>query len=164
MPLLLLMRHAKSAYPEGVADHLRPLSTRGRADARAAGQWIAAAFPKLDEVVVSPALRAQQTWELAREHLDSRGVRIDARIYADWGDRLGDVVADLDPSTSTALIVGHNPGVEAWALRVTEGADHDGRKRMAQKFPTSGIAALQWSGGWSLPRDARLLAFAVPRG
>jgi phosphohistidine phosphatase len=164
MPQLLLMRHAKSAYPEGVADNLRPLSPRGRADARAAGQWIAAAFPQLDEVVVSPALRAQQTWEIAREPLDARLVRTDARIYADWGDRLEDVVTELHHHTSTALIIGHNPGVESWALGVTAGGDDDARERMAHKFPTSGIAVLQWSDGWSTPRDVRLLAFAVPRG
>ena len=34
---LVLLRHAKSAYPDDVADHDRPLNARGRRDAPAAG-------------------------------------------------------------------------------------------------------------------------------
>ncbi len=37
---LVLLRHAKSAYPPGVADHERPLNDRGRRDAPEAGRWL----------------------------------------------------------------------------------------------------------------------------
>ncbi|MGQ3295308.1 MAG: SixA phosphatase family protein, partial [Shinella sp.] len=37
MKRLLLLRHAKSAWPEGVEDHDRPLSDRGRRDAPCMG-------------------------------------------------------------------------------------------------------------------------------
>ncbi|HUB57091.1 MAG TPA: histidine phosphatase family protein, partial [Mycobacterium sp.] len=34
---LVLLRHAKSAYPNGVPDHDRPLAPRGRREAGLAG-------------------------------------------------------------------------------------------------------------------------------
>ena len=39
---LLLLRHAKSAYPEGMVDHDRPLAPRGVRQAALAGDWIRA--------------------------------------------------------------------------------------------------------------------------
>ncbi|MSW11732.1 MAG: histidine phosphatase family protein, partial [Actinobacteria bacterium] len=38
---LVLIRHAKSAYPVGVDDHERPLNERGVRDATAVGEWLA---------------------------------------------------------------------------------------------------------------------------
>ena len=34
------MRHAKSDYPDGVADHERPLAPRGDREAALAGDWL----------------------------------------------------------------------------------------------------------------------------
>ena len=40
--VLILMRHGKSGYPEGVADHERPLAERGQREAGLAGDWLRA--------------------------------------------------------------------------------------------------------------------------
>ncbi|MFB9579559.1 hypothetical protein [Streptomyces yanii] len=37
---LVVLRHAKSAWLDDVADHERPLAPRGRRDAPAAGPWL----------------------------------------------------------------------------------------------------------------------------
>src|SRR3989337_2337943 len=42
---LLLLRHAKSDYPDGVADHERPLAPRGIREAALAGDWVRAHAP-----------------------------------------------------------------------------------------------------------------------
>ena len=51
---LVLLRHAKSAWPDGVPDTQRPLNNRGRRDARAAGQWLRENVGGLGAVVCSP--------------------------------------------------------------------------------------------------------------
>ena len=66
---LLLLRHAKSAYPAGVDDHDRPLAARGRAAAPVIGRYMADQGLVPDLAVVSTARRAQQTWALAAEAL-----------------------------------------------------------------------------------------------
>ena len=40
MKRLILMRHAKAAFPLGVEDHERPLAQRGHTKAPLAGKWM----------------------------------------------------------------------------------------------------------------------------
>lgn len=162
MRTLILLRHAKSDYPPGVADIDRPLAPRGERDAAAAAWWLRTGYPFVDEVVVSPAVRAQQTWGYVAAAVETGSVRTDDRIYADWGERLLAVVADLDSATHTALIVGHNPGIEELARRLAGGWSM-ARDRLERKFPTSGIAVLRVDGDWSDPVSTELVMFAVPR-
>lgn len=164
MRTLLLMRHAKSDYPAGVPDHDRPLAPRGERDADAAATWMAAAFPRLDEVAVSPARRAQQTWARVAARVQAGTVREDARIYEDWGSRLRDVVAAFAEEVSLALVVGHNPGIEEFALTLSQGGDPSARARLMAKYPTSAITVLLVPGSWKRPGAVELAAFAVPRG
>ena len=161
---LLLMRHAKSDYPPGVPDRDRPLASRGQRDADAAGAWLTAAYPRIDEVVVSPARRAQDTWSRVASHVAARTVRTDDRIYDNWGAALGGVMADLSARASSAMIVGHNPGIEEFALMVAADGDAQARSRLLTKDPTSGVAVLLVPGTWRRPGAVQLAAFAVPRG
>ena len=163
MRTLILLRHAKSDYPTGVHDADRPLASRGERDARAAGLWLRAAFPLVDEVVLSPARRAQQTWQHIADMVEAGTVRVDDRIYADWGSLLPDVVAGLDPRARTAMIVGHNPGMEEFALRLSGDGASAAHERLATKFPTAGIAIVSVTGEWDDQMSTHLTMFAVPR-
>src|SRR3954447_4209343 len=66
MRRLMLLRHAKTAHdaPSG-HDQDRRLDERGRRDAAAIGTWIGRHPPLPDAVLVSTAVRARQTWEIA---------------------------------------------------------------------------------------------------
>ena len=66
---LILLRHAKSAWPEDVPDHERPLAPRGRRAALAAGGWLRKADDAPDRVPCSTARRARETWQLAEQKL-----------------------------------------------------------------------------------------------
>ena len=62
---LVLLRHAKSAYPPGVADHGRPLASRGEREAALAGAWIRRELPSIDRILCSTAERTRQTAAMA---------------------------------------------------------------------------------------------------
>jgi len=110
---LMILRHAKSAWPDGVPDRKRPLAKRGRRDAPAAGRWLRHHVVRLDAVVCSPAERARQTWALAAAELDQPpAAKFDDRIYRAPPAVLLTVVRELPTSAETALLVGHNPGVQ----------------------------------------------------
>ena len=66
MRRLMLLRHAKTENdaPSG-RDQDRRLDDRGRKDAAEIGGFVASHPPFPDCVLVSPAVRAHQTWELA---------------------------------------------------------------------------------------------------
>jgi phosphohistidine phosphatase SixA len=79
---LMILRHAKSAWPDGVPDRKRPLAKRGCRDAPAAGRWLRGHIVRLDAVVCSPAERARQTWALVAAELDQPpAATFDDRIY-----------------------------------------------------------------------------------
>lgn len=167
---LVLLRHAKSAWPD-VADHERPLGPRGLRDAPAAGRWLrdAGCLPAL--VICSTARRTRETWALAAGQLAAEvPVRFDERVYAAEPEELLEVVSEVPEEVGTLLLVGHNPGLEELAVslaREAAGAAEAGAMaRLSQKFPTSAIAVLACPGSWRnlAPGSARLTDFAVPRG
>lgn len=179
----MLLRHAKSDWPDGVPDHERPLAARGRRDAPTMGRWLRAEGYGPDHVVCSTALRTRQTWELVQSELDTAPSTVfEPRVYAASVQQLADVVGGAPEAARTLLVVGHNPGIEEFALTLAgadasagadAGADADsvdgGRAaeldRMRDKYPTAAIAVFEWSGGWDqlFPGVARLARFVTPR-
>src|SRR5690348_7282010 len=99
---LVLLRHAKSAWPDGTPDRQRPLTARGRRDATAAGRWLRAHLSGLDAVACSPAQRARETWALvAAELADPPEAAFDDEIYGAPPDALVGVVEGLPDSAAT---------------------------------------------------------------
>ena len=170
---LVLLRHGKSGYPAGVADHDRPLAARGRREAALAGAWIAEHVPPLDAVLCSTSLRTRQTLE--RTGLDAP-TRFLPEIYEAHPAVLREVVAGVDPAVRCVLLVGHGPGVPGLALSLAgAGSDRDAVDALAAHFPTSAIAVLTVTGPWSSLSDqtdladprardtTALTAFHIPR-
>ncbi|MET8631746.1 histidine phosphatase family protein [Streptomyces sp. NPDC004680] len=165
---LIILRHAKAAWPDGVRDQDRPLSARGRRDAPAAGRWLRGAGYRPEAVVCSPARRTRQTLELLSPELAGRPTVVyDPRVYEAQAAQLLDVVRETDESCRTVLLIGHSPAVEELTLELAGRAvTGDALSQIRAKFPTSGIAVLQLPGRWEqlVQHSAVLLAFAVPRG
>ncbi|WP_055694837.1 SixA phosphatase family protein [Streptomyces prasinopilosus] len=165
---LVVLRHAKSARPEGVPDRDRPLAARGERDAPAAGRALAAAVGPPGLVLCSTAVRARRTWELAAAEWDAPPpVRYESRLYAAGVPGLLAVVREVPAEVGTLLLVGHNPGLADLVLALAgDGAD-DLLDRVRTKFPTSAVAVLTWHGtAWSdlAPGTALLTSVTVPRG
>ncbi|MER5935593.1 histidine phosphatase family protein [Streptomyces sp. NPDC002054] len=163
---LVLLRHAKSAWPDNVPDHDRPLAPRGRRDAPVAGRLLRELGCVPDLVICSTARRARETWDLAAEELAAPvPVRYDQRTYGADPDELTAVLREVDDRVGVALLVGHNPGIEDLAASLTGEAEGDALARMAEKFPTSAFAVLSLTSGWAAlaPGTARLTAFVVAR-
>ena len=177
MNRLVVLRHAKSAYPPGVVDHDRPLNPRGVVDAKAAGAWIREHVGVPDHVVVSSARRARGTWTLAAGALgyigaagydaDSPGpLTVDPRIYDAAASTLVTVVSEIPARAGTAILVGHMPGVETLVDLLARDRDPEAARLLAVKYPTAGVAVLDVEVPWAEigPGTAYLSAFAVPRG
>ncbi|MFJ7294666.1 SixA phosphatase family protein [Streptomyces collinus] len=165
---LVVLRHAKSAWPVDVADHERHLAPRGRRDAPAAGRALAEADLLPDLVLCSTAVRARTTWDLvAAEWGTPPPVRFDRRLYAAGPAGLLAVVHEVPAEVETLLLIGHNPGLEELVLALAGDGLDDTLERVRTKFPTSAFAVLTWRGtAWrALAPDAALLtSVTVPRG
>ncbi|MCK7626573.1 histidine phosphatase family protein [Streptomyces sp. RS10V-4] len=164
---LIVLRHAKSAWPAGVPDHERPLAGRGRRDAPAAGRWLRAAGCEPEVVVCSTSRRTRETWErVAAELGPAPEVVFEPRVYGASASVLLDVVRGLPDRWRTALLIGHRPAVQELVLMLAGAGEAEALERAREKFPTSGVAVLTVPGGWAglSPGAAVLTAFAVPRG
>jgi len=165
---LVVLRHAKSAWPRGVDDHERPLGPRGLRDAPAAGRALAAADCLPDLALCSTAERARRTWELAASQWGTPPpVRHDPRLYGAEVPELLAVVREVPPEVGTLLLVGHNPGLEELVLELAGDGLDDALDDVRTKFPTSAIAVLAWHGdSWHdlAAGTALLTGMIVPRG
>jgi phosphohistidine phosphatase len=161
---LILLRHAKSAYPSGVADHDRPLAFRGLREAGLAGDWLRANLPTIDEALCSTAIRARQTVTRAGVDAPARYVE---RLYAARPATVIDEINTVADDIATLLVVGHEPVISAVALDLAgaEGTKATAVESISAKFPTSGIAVLHVRGRWQdlEPGGAALVEFHVPR-
>ena len=156
---LVLMRHGKSGYPPGVADHDRPLADRGRREAALAGEWIRSEDLRVDAVLCSTATRTRETLE--RTGISAPTTFLD-EIYGGSPVDILEVLRVYAPAdASTVLVVGHEPGMPETALTL----DPDG---YIERFPTSAYAVvavtLDWDRlGLDADPDAELLGVRVPR-
>jgi phosphohistidine phosphatase len=123
MGTLVLLRHGKSAYPDGVDDHDRPLNERGRHQAAIAGRLLSALLVRdgkvLDLALVSSATRAQETWTLAAQHVVAAVEETRPDLYLADPDELTDIVRALPASADCVLLVGHNNGLQDVASSLT---------------------------------------------
>ncbi|HEV8024069.1 MAG TPA: histidine phosphatase family protein [Candidatus Nanopelagicales bacterium] len=152
MPTLVLLRHAKSAYPLGVSDHDRPLSERGRRNASTIAAHLREHLTpdRPWEVAVSTATRTQQTWQIVSEGLNTH-IEV-ARQWDDSSLYLADVEQIVEVAScfhgEVGIIVGHNPGLEDLALSLAC-IKPDVSEAIAAKFPTSAFAVVSIPGaGW----------------
>ncbi|MEU6350790.1 histidine phosphatase family protein [Streptomyces sp. NPDC047072] len=165
---LVVLRHAKSAWPDGVPDHERPLGPRGHRDAPEAGRILATTGLLPDLALCSTAVRARRTWELASAEWGTPPpVRLDPELYGADVPELLAAVQDTSPEVETLLLVGHNPGLEELVLTLAGDGLDDTVEEVRTKFPTSAIAVLAWHGtSWRelAPGTALLTAVTVARG
>jgi len=160
---LLVLRHSKSAYPEGAADVDRPLAPRGLRDAAAAGNWLRDQGLIPDLVLCSVAERTRQTWDLVSDQLgwtgaDGEVVRYDPRLYNADVTGLTTIVRETPAEVKSLALVGHNPASGELALTLTSERE--------LRFPTSAIAVIEFSHGWAQvsPGSGTLAGYWTPKG
>jgi phosphohistidine phosphatase len=159
MKTLLLLRHAKSSWDNpSQRDFDRPLADRGKRDAPRMGRALKERGPEPDLIVSSPAVRARQTVEAA---INAAGfaapLQFDESIYEASLGELMRIVRNLLDSSSTVLMVGHNPGFEGLVYRLS-GA--------SERMTTAGLAAIEFKvDHWQDVEDGqgKLLWFLTPK-
>ncbi len=173
MRRLMLLRHAKTEpdAPSG-RDQDRRLDDRGHRDAAQIGDWIAAHPPFPNAVLVSPAVRARQTWDIAWEAMKDRvtspQVEIVPELYgADPAEILEAIrTATIPANPKRLLLVGHNPGMHEVALMLMGGGDPAGAKALAHNLPTAGLAIFDFDvkdWGDVAYRRGKLVLFVSPK-
>jgi phosphohistidine phosphatase len=143
MDRLILFRHAKAeADSESGDDFDRPLAARGRREAKAMGEQFAGLGYAPDLVLVSPAARTRETWEIAAESLAGGEVVFERALYNAEAREIRRLAEAAGEGRGTVVVVGHNPGLQELAVRLLmEGHGPAGFLAKAQKhFPPAAAA------------------------
>lgn len=144
---LVLLRHAKAANPERVADTDRPLTARGHADAAAAGAWLLARGLRPARVLCSPSRRTRETWHGVQVALGdgsaATGVRFDPALYDAGARTVLGLIQETGPEVDVLVVVGHNPTVSMISAILDPGTDP------AEDLRTAGLAVHEIDGSWA---------------
>jgi len=165
MRRLMLLRHAKTETdaPSG-RDQDRRLDERGHKDAAQIGDWIAAHPPFPDTVLVSHAVRARQTWDIAWEAMKDRVAAPQVEVLPElYGADPAEILAAIRTATAPAdpkqlLLIGHNPGMHEVALMLMGSGDPAGA--------TAGLAIFDFDvkdWGDVAYRRGKLVLFVSPK-
>ena len=136
MKKLFVLRHAKSSWDDSsLADFDRPLNQRGMRAAPFMGELMARQSLSPAIILSSSAERARATAELVKGSANfAAEIRFDARIYEANPQGLRQVVAELDDAINSAMLVGHNPGIEGFIRYLTG---------QLESMPTAALAVIK---------------------
>ncbi len=168
MKRLILFRHAKSSWADGdIEDHDRRLNARGRLAAPLMGAWLAGKEYRPERVLCSSSLRTRETWDGARGALAGTAPpEIEPRLYhADPATMLA-LVRATPEAVGTLLLLGHQPGIGAFARKLSRPDAPAHCARAFVKFPTAAIAVIDFEAAdWDGVAfgEGRFHAFACPR-
>jgi len=172
MRRLMLLRHAKTEHdaPSG-RDQDRRLDHRGHGDATEIGGWIARHRPFPNTVLVSHAIRAHQTWEVAwqamKDLVPKPVVELMPELYgADAAELLQIIRHASEADPQRLLLVGHNPGLQEVGEFLIAAGEVELRERLREKFPTAALAVIDFAiGRWNRvhERSGRLDRYVTPR-
>jgi phosphohistidine phosphatase len=144
-----LFRHAKSSWDDPqAADFARPLAARGRAAAPRMAAVLMAEHIEPDLVLCSTAVRTRETLALVRTAFSSVSpVILDDALYHASEDALLARVRGIGFGFAHVLIIGHNPGLAAFArLLVGQATVPVMGAALGDTFPTAGLAVIDFAG------------------
>lgn len=147
--VLLVMRHAHAESAAGTPDHARRLTPDGEAEAGRIGAMLA---PKHvpDVVLSSSAVRAVQTAaEVVSGSASAAEVHSTEDLYLASSESLLDAVHGLDASARVALLVGHQPILQEFAIELAdEESDPGYLAAISEHFRPATVAAFRYDGLW----------------
>jgi phosphohistidine phosphatase len=153
MHQLILLRHAKAANEvPGTSDHDRPLTEGGRRSATLIGQAMRKAGLAPDVVLVSSALRTQQTFEV----LEATGLwdewpNMDTlpALYMASRTQIREILRELQETVRSVLVIGHNPGLHELALSLAgKIIANPELARLSEGYPTASFVEFLITPPW----------------
>lgn len=133
MKKLILVRHAKSDWPEETEDFDRPLADKGLEDAMNMSRFLKSNKISIDYLVSSPAVRALNTCKIFNQAYQIK-IMTDEKLYNPSERNFESVIYDLDNDPDSVAIFSHNNGISNFANSISDDIFH---------FPTCGVAGFE---------------------
>lgn len=110
MKKLILIRHAKSSWEFNVQDIERPLSNRGKSDAKLMSIILKDLNIEVDHIYSSNSKRTLQTSQIFVKNLELQNVPINEneRLYDFSGEKVESFIRAIPSNLNTVIIFTHN--------------------------------------------------------
>jgi len=142
--ILYILRHAKAETGSAQQDdHDRHITQVGVDAARAMGLHFSRQGVRPDYVICSTAARARETWAMVCEAY-GRDVPMECsdRLYLASVNETMQLVAQTNEDVQRLLIVGHNPGLHQFSLKLAKSGGDEVMDTIGIKFPTCAFATV----------------------
>lgn len=133
MKTLILVRHAKSDWPEETDDFDRPLAEKGRNDAEKMAHFLKQKNIKIDKFLSSPALRAYSTCEIFNKDYQIEIEKVE-KLYNPSETHFESLVVEIPDELNTVSLFSHNNGISNFANSMSD---------EIFMFPTCGVAGFE---------------------
>ncbi|EQA60510.1 SixA phosphatase family protein [Leptospira alexanderi] len=146
MKQIHLFRHSKSDWETGFkSDHGRPLSEKGKKNARSLRKYLEKIEFKIDLFLVSDSKRTADTYRIiTKGRTLSSETKITEKLYESDSEDILTMIRKLNLRFKNVALLGHNPGIEEIANRLIRGnEDLSLSESVFLKFPTSGFLSIQ---------------------
>ncbi len=149
MKTVYLLRHAKSDWGDpALKDHDRSLNERGRDAAPKIGAYLKSKRYKPETILCSTARRTVETFDLIKSAASAGSkVKFEETLYLAEVRHLTERLRWLDDGLKSAMIIGHNPGMEQLANALprppASAAEEKLHRRMREKFSTCALAVIR---------------------
>jgi phosphohistidine phosphatase len=146
MRRLMLLRHAKTETNAASGRDIdRKLDERGTVDAAEIGQWLSQQPALPSRVLVSPAVRARETWNIVAKSVspapDTREVE---ELYASSVSQLLAAIHEQGGDAATLMLVAHNPGLHELAISLSERNTSEPMRALQDNLPTGAVAVIDF--------------------
>jgi len=161
MKTIILVRHAKSSWKDtDLKDRERPLKKRGERDAALMANVLRDRGFTPALIITSHAKRAEATAKIIASEYGHNEKLIDTRrkLYMRSGNKMINVINDIDDRHDVVFLVSHNPGLTDLANLLTNDS--------IDNIPTSGVVAISFDvQSWSevASGKGKKLLFEVPK-
>ena len=133
MKTLILIRHAKSDWPENTDDFDRPLAEKGVHDAEKMASFLKEKNIKIDRFFCSPALRTLTTCEIFNKEYKIE-IETIQKLYNASETNFENITLGLDDQLNNVAMFSHNNGISNFANSMSDDMF---------MFPTCGVAGFE---------------------
>ena len=153
---LYVMRHAKSSWDNlQLPDHDRPLSDRGKRNAKKICEFFVKKQIKFDLVLVSSSIRTKKTLKILQKKLEKPKKIITSKsLYLANENKIALKIKKIKKHYKKVLLINHEPAVTNLVNYLVKNKENSLFKLMNYKFSTAAFAKIVFDlDNWSKIND-----------
>jgi phosphohistidine phosphatase len=170
MKQLYVLRHSKAGQTNKkiLDDHERTLTQKGIDVCELVGDYFNINNYNPDHIISSTAIRAQETASIVNEALIKNcPIEHSVKLYLAEPDNIFSLISNTADHVERLLVVGHNPGLQQFAMTLAGTGDKKKFREMRSNFPPRALAVYNIDiESWKeiAPQKGELRDFHIARG